>query len=259
MSASLFLSEFRKVFDRIENTQLEAIRKGAGWIAEAMMADRFAVVFGSGHSAIPTEDVYPRIGSFPGWLPIHDLPATYMSRLSGDLGLRQALFLEKVEGYGSVVLANYALEPRDVMIVISNSGVNTMGVEMALKAKEMGLKTIGITSREHSQLSASYHSSGQRLYEVVDLVIDNCMPPGDALVSVPGFPSKVAAGSTIAGCLIMQSLAAETAAIFSTHNYIPPVFPSHNSKETPEQVERMEAQVEQLFAEDARRVRQLLR
>jgi uncharacterized phosphosugar-binding protein len=145
------------------------------------------------------------------------------------------------------------------MIDISKSGVNTMGVEIALKAKEMCLKTIGVTSLEHSRSSASYHSSGKRLFEVVDLVIDNCMPRGDALVEVAGFPAKVAAGSTIAGCIIMQSLAAETAAIFSARHYIPPVFPSHNTKETPEESEKLEAMVERIFAEDARRVRQIIR
>src|SRR3990172_7921153 len=259
MTAGTFLSEFRKVFDRIEKTQMGAIQKAAGWVAEAMMADRFAVVFGTGHSAIPTEDVYPRIGSFPGWLPIHEMSTTYISRFSGDIGLRQSLFLEKVEGFGTTVLANYDLEPPDVMIVISNSGVNTMGVEIAVKAKEMGLKTIGITSLDHSKLSTSYHSSSKRLFEVVDLVIDNCMPQGDALVEVAGFPAKVAAGSTITGCIIMQSLAAETASVLSTHSVFPPVFPSHNSKESPEETERREHMVEQMYAEDARRVRKIFR
>lgn len=259
MTAGMFLSQFRRVFDWLESTQMGAIQQAAGWIAGAMMADRFAVVFGSGHSAIPSEDVYPRIGSFPGWLPIHEMSTTYISRFSGDMGLRQSLFLEKVEGFGSVVLDNYALEPRDVMIVISNSGVNTMGVEIALKAKAMGLKTIGITSLEHSRLSTSYHSSGKRLFEVVDLVIDNCMPQGDALVEVPGFPAKVASGSTIAACLVMQSLAAETASILAANNCIPPVFPSHNSKESPEETERLEHMVQRMYEEDARRARTIIR
>jgi uncharacterized phosphosugar-binding protein len=76
---------------------MENLKKAAGWVADAMMADRFAVLFGSGHSAIPTEDVYPRIGSFPGWLPIHELATTYIAKFSGDTGLRQSLFLEKKE------------------------------------------------------------------------------------------------------------------------------------------------------------------
>jgi uncharacterized phosphosugar-binding protein len=259
MSAGNFLSEFRKVFDKIESTQMGAIQKAAGWIADAMMADRFAVLFGSGHSAIPTEDVYPRIGSFPGWLPIHELSTTYIAKFSGNTGLRQGLFLEKVEGFGSVVLANYALDPRDVMIVISNSGVNTMGVEIAIEARKMNLKTVGITSVAHTRQSRSYHSSGKRLFEVVDLVIDNCVPQGDALVEIENFPAKVAAASTICGCIIMQSLAAETAALLSARNYIPPVFPSHNSNETPEEAEKVEHMVKQIFAEDSRRYRQVIR
>src|SRR5574342_457143 len=122
MTANKFFQAFSGVFQRIETTQLENIHTAAAWVAEAIMADRFGVLFGSGHSYIPTMDIYPRIGSFPGWLPIHEMATSYIARMSGDIGLRQSLFLEKVEGYGKVVLANYALDERDVMIVFSNSG-----------------------------------------------------------------------------------------------------------------------------------------
>lgn len=259
MSAINFLTAFGEVFRKVQETQLDNLRKAATWTAEAIMADRFAVLFGSGHSFIPTMDVYPRIGSFPGWLPIHELSTSYVARMSGDTGLRQGLFLEKVEGFGKLLLANYELTPQDVMIVISNSGANTMGVEIALEAKRLGLKTIGVTSMEHSRKSTSYHSSGKRLFEVVDLVLDNCVPEGDALVEVAGLPSKVAAASTIADCILMQSLAAETAAIFSQNHYSLPVFPSHNNRLSVEETEKIETLVEQIFAEDARRMKKVLR
>jgi len=259
MTANKFFQAFSEVFQRIETTQVENIHTAATWAAEAMMADRFGVLFGSGHSYIPTMDIYPRIGSFPGWLPIHEMATSYITRMSGDIGLRQSLFLEKVEGYGKVVLANYALDERDVMIVISNSGVNTIGIEIAIEAKKLGLKTVGVTSLAHSQVSKSYHSSGKRLFEVVDLVIDNCVPQGDALVDVTGFPARVASASTIAGCIIIQSLAAETGAILAEHNYIPPVFPSHNTKLSEEETHRVEELVEQIYAEDSRRLKQILR
>jgi len=256
MSAKKFFAAFNEVLNQIETTQLDNIHTAATWVADAMMADRFGVLFGSGHSFIPTMDTYPRIGSFPGWLPIHELATSYMAQMSGDAGLRQSLFLEKVEGYGKVVLNNYKLDPRDVMIVLSNSGCNTIGVEIAMEAKKMGLKTIGITSVVHSQASTSFHSSGKRLMEVVDLVIDTHVPRGDALVEVPGLPSKVAAASTIAGCIIMQSMAAEVASIFSERGYQTPVFPSHNDKMTHDETA---AQIQAMFDEDARRVKNVLR
>ena len=146
MSTPKFLSAIRAILDQIETTQAENIGMASTWIAEAIMADRFALLFGSGHSFIPTMDTYPRIGSYPGWLPIHEMATSYIARTSGDVGLRQSLFLEKVEGYGKLVLSNYAVEPRDVMVCISNSGVNTMAVEIAMEAKKMGLKTIAVTS-----------------------------------------------------------------------------------------------------------------
>jgi uncharacterized phosphosugar-binding protein len=259
MSSNKFLSALRAILDKIETTQVENINQAATWIAEAIMADRFAVLFGSGHSFMPTMDTYPRIGSYPGWLPIHELATSYVARTSGDVGLRQALFLEKVEGYGKLVLSNYAVEPRDVMVCVSNSGVNTMAVEIALEAKKFGLKTIGVTSIAHSKASTSYHSSGKRLFEVVDLVLDTCVPQGDAQVQVPGFAYKVGSASTIAGCIIMQSLVSETAARLSAHNYFPPVFPSHNAKVSEEATASLEEDIERWFAEDARRIKTILR
>lgn len=255
MSAKKFFAALNEVLNQLETTQEGNIHTAATWVAEAIMADRFGVLFGSGHSFIPTMDTYPRIGSFPGWLPIHEVATSYVAQMSGDTGLRQSLFLEKVEGYGKVLLANYKLDPRDVMIVISNSGCNTIGVEIAMEAKKMGLKTVGITSVTHSQASTSFHSSGKRLMEVVDLVIDTHVPKGDALVEVSGLPSKVASASTIAGCVVMQSLAAEVASIFSEHGYQTPVFPSHNDKLSHDETA---SQIQAMYSEDARRVKNVL-
>ena len=253
MPANSFLTEFRKVLAGIESTQLEAIRTAASWVADAVAVERFGVLFGSGHSFIPTMDTFPRIGSFPAWLPIHELSTSYMVNILGNQGLRQSLFLEKVEGFGRLILENYRLDPRDVMIVISNSGVNAMGIDVALCAKEQGLKTVAITSLAHSQSSPSRHSSGQRLFEVCDLVIDSCVPQGDALVTVPAYPHKVASASTIASSIIMQSIAAETAYQLADRGIILPVYPSHNARMSPEEHDAIEQMADAVLAEYARR------
>src|SRR5437588_6549395 len=192
MGDNEFLRRVSGIIDAISETQEDAIRVVAGWAADAIAADHLVFLFGSGHSFIATMDTYPRIGSFPGWFPIHELSTSYMPTVLGNQALRQALYLEKVEGFGRVVLENYRLDPRDVMIVISNSGVNAMGIDVAVGAREQGLKTVAITSLAHSRASKSRHSSGKRLYEVCDEIIDTCVPQGDALVTVPGFPHKVA-------------------------------------------------------------------
>src|SRR6266571_2027757 len=188
MHSNKFLPRIIGVIQQIEETQQEAINAAAGWAAEAIADDHLVFLFGSGHSFIATMDTYPRIGSYPGWLPIHELSTSYMPTVLGNQGLRQTLFLEKVEGFGRLVMENYRISRQDVMVVISNSGVNPMGIDVALVAKENGLKTIAITSLAHSKQSASRHSTGKRLFEVCDLVIDTCVPAGDAQVEVPGFP-----------------------------------------------------------------------
>src|SRR5437762_4298646 len=176
MHGNRFLERIAGVIGQIGETQQEAINTAAGWAAEAIAGDHLVFLFGSGHSFIATMDTYPRIGSYPGWLPIHELSTSYMPTILGNQALRQALYLEKVEGFGRVVLENYRLDPRDVMIVISNSGVNPMGIDVALSASEQGLKTVAITSLAHSTASKSRHSTGKRLYEVCDEVIDTCVP-----------------------------------------------------------------------------------
>ncbi len=253
MGASQFFNAFRNVFNQIEETQLETIHRVAKWGADSIAADRLIVLFGSGHSFIATMDTYPRIGSYPGWLPIHELSTSYMTAILGNQALRQALYLEKVEGFGRVVLENYRLDPKDVMIVISNSGVNAMGIDVALGAREQGLKTVAITSLAHSSESKSRHSTGKRLFEVCDEVIDTCVPQGDALVTIPGFLHKVASASTIAACIIMQSLVAEVGQLLDERGIRLPVFPSHNAGMTPEQLAAIDAMVDTWYVEHARR------
>jgi uncharacterized phosphosugar-binding protein len=211
MQSKKFFSALYEVLDKIRETQEEAIENVATWAAEAIAVDRFAILFGTGHSFLVTADAFPRIGSYPGWLPLHELSASYIVSLLGNQGIRQMLYLENLEGFAHIVLQNYRLDPKDLMIVISHSGVHSMAIDYALIAKEQGLKTVAITSTAQSKSSKVSHSSGKRLYEVCDVVIDTCVPVGDALVEVPGFSYKVASVSTIAACAIMQALMAETA------------------------------------------------
>jgi uncharacterized phosphosugar-binding protein len=139
------------------------------------------------------------------------------------------------------------------MIVISNSGVNALGMDVALGAKEQGLKTVAITSLAHSRDNKSRHSMGKRLYEVCDEVIDTCVPPGDALVTIPGFAQKVASASTIAACIIMQSLVAEVAQNLSERSVSLPVFPSHNAGMNLEEHAAIDTLADAWYAEHARR------
>ncbi len=253
MGAKQFFDAIQNVLNRIAETQYETISHVAQLGADSIANDRLIVLFGSGHSFLPTMDTYPRIGSFPGWLPIHELSTSYLAAVQGNQALRQALYLEKIEGFGRVVLDNYRLNAKDVMIIISNSGVNPMGIDVALSAREQGLKTVAITSLAHSQGSKSRHSTGKRLFEVCDLVIDTCVPQGDAQITIPGFPHKVASASTIAGCIIMQSLVAEVAQNLAERGITLPVFPSHNVGMTEDEHTTLDVMVDKWYEEHARR------
>lgn len=206
-----FQHSLQDVLDRIVETQSDSLDQASKLAASAISANRFAFVFGTGHSFLATYDTFPRIGSYPGWLPIHEFSSSYLASLVGNQGIRQVLFLENLEGFGQVVLENYKTDPNDVMIIVSHSGVHAMSIDIALVAKEQGLKTVAITSVAQSECSKTGHSCGKRLFEICDVVIDTCVPAGDAVLEVPGVPHKVAAISTIVSCFILQSLVAGTA------------------------------------------------
>jgi uncharacterized phosphosugar-binding protein len=168
-------------------------------------------VFGSGHSRIMVEELWPRYGSFPGFNPIVELSLTFHNPVVGSNGQRQAMFLENVPGLASRILRNFGLDPRDTALIISSSGCNVVPIEMALGFKQAGVRTIGLVSLDHARATRSRHAGGQRLDEICDLVLDTGAPPGDALVQIDNLPTPVAPGSTVGGCMVINCLKAEIA------------------------------------------------
>lgn len=228
MSAEAFFEKAREVFTQIERTQLPAIRKAAELMTESIAAGRWVHLFGVGHAKIPVEEAYPRIGSFVGFHPMLELALSWFSPVVGSSGVRQLLFLERVEGYGEVILRSHDLDPRDTMVCFSHSGINPVVIDVALGAKRRGLKVIAVTSVAHSSAFPSRHSSGKRLFELADVVIDTCVPVGDAMVKLPGLEYRVGPGSTIAFCLIVNALVTEVAANLLARGIKPIVHASHN-------------------------------
>lgn len=209
MSAEKYLEQAQKVYDRIRSTQLENIRKAGRCAADSIAHGGLVHLFGSGHSVIPVLDVFPRYGSFAGFHPLMDSRLMWFQVL-GSGGVRELLKLERTEGYIAEFLSNFKFESIDTMVVYSHGGLNAAPIEVALHAKSLGLKVVTVTSLDNAKVAKATHSSGKKLADLGDVVIDNCCPPVDSLVDVGGIP--VAASSTFAVIAISMALVAETAA-----------------------------------------------
>ena len=209
--AADFLARSRAILDTVEQ-QTPAIQQAADWFAETILAGRMVHVFGSGHSRIMVEEMWPRYGSFPGFNPIVELSLSFHNLVVGANGQRQAMFLENVSGLAERILRNFDLSPRDSALVISSSGCNVVPVEIAEEFQRRGVRVVAIISRAHSEASASRHSAGKKLQDFAGLTLDTGAPVGDAMVHVPGLDTPVAPGSTVGGCLLVNSIKAEVAA-----------------------------------------------
>lgn len=190
---------------------MEAIETAAEICVESIANDALVHLFGTGHSRILVEEMFPRHGSFPGFHPIVELSLTYHNQVVGANGQRQAMYIEHVEGLGERILRNFVLRPPDSFIIFSNSGVNEVVVEVALEAKKRELPVIAVVSMEHMMAAEPKHSSGQRLNDAADVTIDNCTPGGDAMVELDELDDPVGPGSTIGGAAVTNALKCQVA------------------------------------------------
>ena len=206
-----YLTKCRALIDAVE-TQAPAIAQAADWFSETILAGRMVHVFGSGHSRIMVEEMWPRYGSFPGFNPIVELSLSFHNLVVGANGQRQAMFLENVSGLAERILRNFDLSEKDSALVISSSGCNVVPVEIAEQFQKRGVRVVAIISKAHSQASTSRHPAGKKLQDFADLTLDTGAPVGDAMVRITGLDTPVAPGSTVGGCLLVNSIKAEVAA-----------------------------------------------
>jgi uncharacterized phosphosugar-binding protein len=208
---------------RAVGAQESQIHRAADWFAATILAGRMVHLFGSGHSRILVEEMWPRYGSFPGFNPIVELSLSFHNLVVGANGQRQAMFLENVPGLAERILRNFDLAPEDTALVASSSGCNVVPVEMAEQFRKRGIKVVAIVSRAHSDASRSQHRAGLKLPEVADLVLDTGAPVGDAMIRLDGLDTPVAPGSTVGGCLLINSIKAEVAARLTRAGHPPRV------------------------------------
>lgn len=221
-----YFDTIKEALSRIEETQRERIEDAARVCASAIAAGGVVHVFGSGHSRILVEELWPRYGSFPGFHPIVELSLTAYHQVTGANGQRQAMFLENVSGLAAQIVRNFNFGPADALIAISSGGTSVVTVEMAELLRARGLPVVAITALEHSQRSTGKAPSGNRLFEVADIVLDTCTPVGDAAVTLPGMTAPVGPTTTVAGAAIVNAMKVRLAEILLEKGITPKALPS---------------------------------
>jgi len=222
--STIYREYFRRLYDVIEEmlgSQSRDIELVANLIAESIASDGIVHLFGSGHSHMVAEEVFHRAGSLMPLNPILDPNLTLF-------GMVNATLLERTSGYARVVIGTHDIRQGEVVIVISNSGVNPVPIEAVLEAKACGATTVAITSDTHYTGVPSRHESGQRLADVADITIDTCVPRGDALVQIPGVEFPVGGVSSVVGTALINAIVVEATHQIRNRGINPPVIPTMN-------------------------------
>lgn len=205
--------------------QAKEISLAATWMANSLKNEGWIYTSGTGHSHLFAEEIFYRAGGFARVRPI--LAPKLMLHESATGSTLE----ERREGYAQELLQPYPIDQKDLFIISSNSGRNAVSLEMAQHAKKKGAKVIVLTNLRHSQSVTSRHSSGLKLYEVGDLVLDNFGEIGDASIAMAGLAPRVGATSTVIGTALLQAICVEAAALLLQEGLTPEVFSSSNSDE----------------------------
>lgn len=222
-SSGEWIAAARSLLDHLAETQSDAIEQAARHCADTIAAGGLVHLFGSGHSRIPVEEMFPRYGSFPGFHPMVELSMTFHTEVVGTNSQPAAMFIERVEGLADVILNGFSFGPDDMMIVFSASGRSAVPVEIAQGAKQRGMPVVAVTSLQETTALPATHPSGQRLFEVADIVIDIGTPPGDALVQLEGLAHAVGPGSSIGNVAVVNAIKVRTAELLVERNAMLPV------------------------------------
>jgi uncharacterized phosphosugar-binding protein len=214
------------LLEKLDRTQGAALDDAAAICARAIGDGGLVHLFGTGHSRMSVEEMFPRYGSYPGFHPMVELSTTFHTQVVGTNGQRQAMFIERTEGLAEVILRNFHLQAPDAMVVFSARGVTANPIEMAMGARRRGLPVVAVTSVAESRAASAGHSSGTRLLDHADVVIDLGTPIGDALVSIDGLATPVGPGSSVAGVAVVNEIKVRTARLLVARGGMPPVLTS---------------------------------
>jgi uncharacterized phosphosugar-binding protein len=196
---------------RVFDHQEAAIYAAADACADSIEKGKLVFTFGTGHGSFAALEMFPRTGTVVGFRPICESTLISFHRVLGDMGARQYRFIHSQEGYGAAILSSHQTDPEDTMLIFSHSGINAVTLDIAVGAKKIGMKLIGVTSVPHSSQVQSRHSCGKRLFELADVTIDTGVPLGDAGVEIDGLADPVGATSTSVAIAVGQAINAATA------------------------------------------------
>lgn len=222
MIFGVFFNRVKDILDQVLGTQSESIKSSANIIADTIERDGIVYTFGTGHSHCVAEEVIYRAG---GLAPFD---AILEPSLTGTTDVVKSEQLERIEGISKIILMHKRLTQKDCMIIISNSGRNAAPIEMAIECEKNGISTIAITSLEYSKNVSSRHSSGKKLCDVADIVIDNCGVLGDGTIQIGDLKAPMGSTSNIIGSCIMHAIIIEAAQLLYERGIEPPIFLSGN-------------------------------
>jgi len=228
MLAKQWLANTRDIMSRIEETQMENITRAAHVMADTIECGRWVHTFGCGHATLPIEEMYPRIGGFVGFHPIIELPLTFFTNITGEMGVHQFIFLERVEGYGVEIMKGYTFDERDTMWLFSHTGVNNVNIDIAIEAKKKGMKVVAFGSAAAAKGKQTRHSSGKTIFDVADIVVDTCAPVEDASVPLKNHQDKIGPVSTMAFVTCVWMTVTTIAEILADRGVKLFIHPSHN-------------------------------
>lgn len=215
-----------QILEDLIEREADHIEQVSQFAADAIGNGGVVHMFGTGHSRMAVEEMFPRYGSYPGFHPLVELSMTNHTQVTGANGQRQAMFIERVEGFAKVILSNFHLRPTDVMVVISHGGVTAVPVEISMVAQAAGMPVVALTSVAHSMATAPGHSSGTRLLDHADVVIDLGTPVGDSLIMLEGLETPVGPGSTMSAVAVVNEVKVRTAELLVARGHIPKVLTS---------------------------------
>ena len=228
MLAKQWLNNVRDIMEKIEDTQMGNIQSAAKVMANSIGAGHWVHTFGCGHATLPIEEMYPRIGGFVGFHPMIELPLSFFTRITGEMGVHQFVFLERVEGYGVEIMKGYHFDKLDTMWLFSHSGINNVNIDIALEAKKKEMTVIAYGAASAAKGKQTRHSSGKTIFDVADIVVDTCASAEDASVPLKNHQDKIGPVSTMAFVSAVWMTVTTVAEILAERGVKLYIHPSHN-------------------------------